>query len=220
MSDATPLPERLLEGYREWTSGAGSRNASLMRKLADLANGQSPTALVVSCCDSRVLATMLFQAEPGDLFMHRNIANLVPALDDAKAGPGLATAAAIEYAVAALRVPHAIVIGHSGCGGVKGCDAMCAGSAPELDDAASLVGAWVRMLRPARERVAHINDETERLRALEREGVALSLENLRTYPVVRDAVAAEDLALHGLWHDIGAGSLERLDPETKAWTPL
>ena len=220
MSDATPLPERLLEGYREWTSGAGDRNASLMRRLKGLADGQSPTALVVSCCDSRVLATMLFQAEPGDLFMHRNIANLVPALDDAKAGPGLATAAAIEYAVAALRVPHAIVIGHSACGGVKGCDAMCAGGAEELEDAASLVGAWVRMLRPARERVAHINDETERLRALEREGVALSLENLRTYPVVRDAVAAGDLALHGLWHDIGAGSLERLDPEAKEWVPL
>ena len=220
MSDATPLPERLLEGYRQWTSGAGDRNASLMRGLKGLADGQSPTALVVSCCDSRVLATMLFQAEPGDLFMHRNIANLVPALDDAKAGPGLATAAAVEYAVAALRVPHAIVIGHSACGGVKGCDAMCAGDAPELEDAASLVGAWVRMLRPARERVAHIADETARLRALEREGVALSLENLRTYPVVRDAEAAGDLALHGLWHDIGAGSLERLDPQAREWVPL
>ncbi|MFN3847547.1 MAG: carbonic anhydrase, partial [Paracoccaceae bacterium] len=118
---------------------------------------------------------------------------------------------AVEYAVTSLGVAHIIVLGHSNCGGVKGCDDMCTGHAPELDEKTSFVGRWMDILRPGFERVRHLPDDT-RQRALEKEAVLISLENLMTFPFVRDAVADDRLTLHGLWNDTGEGALEHYDP--------
>jgi carbonic anhydrase len=165
-----------------------------------------------------VHVTSIFGADQGEFFIHRNIANLVPpyVTDGAQHG----TSAAVEYAVTALRVAHILVIGHSACGGAKGCQQMCAGHAPELEQKTSFVGRWLEILRPGYERVKDIDDAARQLSALERQTVAVSLENLMSFPFVSERVNAGSLSLHGLWHDIGSGALEHYDAVRDAFVPL
>jgi len=174
--------------------------------------------MVIACCDSRVNVNAIFGAEPGDIFVHRNIANLVPPFQPD--GDHQGTSAAVEYAVTQLKVAHVIVIGHSECGGVKGCHEMCSGHAKSLEAHDSFLGRWLDILRPGYERVVDIEDRTTRLRAMEREAVAVSLRNLWTFPFVREAVESERMALHGLWFDIGEGVLEGYQSETGQFAPL
>ena len=165
--------------------------------------------MIISCCDSRVHVTALFGAEQGEFFIHRNIAALVPPFQPD--GDHHGTSAAIEYAVTALKVSQVIVLGHSSCGGVKGCHEMCLGNAPELEKAESFVGRWMDLLRPGFEQVRDIADENARLEALEKKAVLVSLENLMTFPFVAERVMDGSLALHGLWTDIGQGGLHIYD---------
>ena len=125
----------------------------------------------------------------------------------------------MEYAVTTLKVAHLIVVGHSACGGVKGCHDMCSGHAPALEEKTSFVGRWMDILRPGYERVSHL-PEAERLRALEKEAVLVSLENLMTFPFVAQAVDAGEMTIHGLWNDIGEGTLEQYDPAAGRFQPI
>ena len=210
-----PLPSYLTNRYLGWRATTYEQNRPWYRRLADA--GQHPRAMVISCCDSRVHVTSIFGADEGEFFIHRNIANLVPPYNPD--GDHHGTSAAIEYAVRNLKVAHVIVLGHSQCGGVAGCHAMCTGHAPELDDKTSFVGTWLNLLRPGYERVKDI-PEAERVTALEREAVVISLENLLTFPFVRAAVEAGDMSLHGLWNDIGEGTLWQYDAETGDYSCL
>lgn len=207
MADTKPLPTYLVQRYYGWKATTFEDNHAWYRRLAS--EGQRPRAMVISCCDSRVHVTAIFGAEQGEFFIHRNVANLVPAyLPD---GEPHGTSAAVEYAVTALKVAHIIVLGHSSCGGVKGCHDMCTGHAPELEKSSSFVGRWMDILRPGFERVKHIENETDRVAQLEREAVMVSIENLMTFPFVKDAVEKQELTLHGLWTDIAEGTLEQFD---------
>tara|TARA_B100000780_G_scaffold1772_1_gene1528 strand:- start:165 stop:689 length:525 start_codon:yes stop_codon:yes gene_type:complete len=174
--------------------------------------------MVISCCDSRVHATSIFGAEQGEFFIHRNIANLVPPYRPDSDHHG--TSAAVEYAVSALSVSHIIVLGHSNCGGVQGCLSMCSGEAPELEKTSSFVGRWMDILRPGYERVKDEPDRQKQLHMLEKEAVLVSLNNLMTFPFVRDAVENDLLALHGLWTEIGDGELEYFDPKADSFLPV
>ena len=207
MNSVKPLPTYLVQRYHGWKATTFEDNHAWYRRLAS--EGQRPRAMVISCCDSRVHVTAIFGAEQGEFFIHRNIANLVPAyLPD---GEPHGTSAAVEYAVSALNVSHIIVLGHSSCGGVKGCHDMCTGLAPELEKSSSFVGRWMDILRPGFDRVKHISDEVERVARLEREAVMVSIENLMTFPFVKGAVDKNELTLHGLWTDIAEGTLEQFD---------
>ena len=210
-----PLPSYLANRYHGWRATTYTENRPWYRRLADA--GQHPRAMVISCCDSRVHVTSIFGADEGEFFIHRNIANLVPPYNPD--GDHHGTSAAIEYAVRNLKVAHVIVLGHSQCGGVAGCHAMCSGHAPELDEKTSFVGTWLDLLRPGFERVKE-TPEAERITALERESVVISLENLLTFPFVREAVEAVRLTLHGLWNDIGEGGLEQFDSAQQAFIPI
>ncbi|MDO5620218.1 MAG: carbonic anhydrase [Paracoccus sp. (in: a-proteobacteria)] len=202
MQPMRPLPQYLSQRYHGWKATTFAENRAWYRRLID--EGQRPRAMVVSCCDSRVHVTSMFGADSGEFFIHRNIANLVPAY--APDGEQHGTSAAVEYAVNTLKVAHLIVMGHTSCGGVAGCHAMCSGHAPELEEKTSFVGRWMDILRPGYDRVKDL-PEADQVAALEREAVLVSLENLMTFPFVRAAVEAEDLTLHGLVHDIAAGEL-------------
>ena len=207
MDSVKPLPTYLVQRYHGWKATTFEDNHAWYRRLAS--EGQRPRAMVISCCDSRVHVTAIFGAEQGEFFIHRNIANLVPAyLPD---GEPHGTSAAVEYAVSALNVSHIIVLGHSSCGGVKGCHDMCTGLAPELEKSSSFVGRWMDILRPGFDRVKHISDEVERVARLEREAVMVSIENLMTFPFVKSSVDKNELTLHGLWTDIAEGTLEQFD---------
>jgi carbonic anhydrase len=207
MNQAKVLPAYLIQRYQGWKATTYRDNRAWYRRLAE--SGQHPRAMVISCCDSRVHVTSIFGADEGEFFIHRNVANLVPPYN--ADGEFHGTSAAVEYAVLALKVAHIVVLGHSNCGGVKGCHDMCSGIAPELEERSSFVGRWMDILRPGFERIKHIN-EADRTRALEKEAVIVSLENLMTFPFVRAAVEDDRLTLHGLWTDVGEGDLEQYDP--------
>jgi carbonic anhydrase len=201
------LPDYLRERYEHWKQASFPEHKDWFRKLAQ--EGQNPRAMVIACCDSRVAVTSVFGQRIGELFVHRNIANLVPPYTPD--GKHHGTGAAVEFAVTVLKVSHILVMGHSNCGGVRGCLEMCSGRAPHLDDPASLVGRWLDVLRPACATVADIAQERDRQTALEKEGIHLSLENLMGYPFVASAVDEGRLTLHGLWTDIAEMDLETYD---------
>lgn len=210
-----PLPSYLVSRYHGWKATTYTENRSWYRRLAD--EGQRPRAMVIACCDSRVHVTSIFGADSGEFFSHRNIANLVPPYNPD--GDHHGTSAAVEYAVTSLKVAHLIVLGHSQCGGVHGCHAMCTGHAPELEEKTSFVGAWLNLLRPAYEEVKELPEETQ-IEALEKQGVITSLENLMTFPFVKAAIESGSMTLHGLWHEIGTGGLEQFNPETGSFEQI
>jgi carbonic anhydrase len=216
MNEAKPLPAYLLQRYHGWKATTYTENRAWYRRLAS--DGQHPRAMVISCCDSRVHVTSIFGADQGEFFIHRNVANLVPAHQPDGAQHG--TSAAVEYAVQVLKVTHLIVLGHSNCGGVQGCLNMCTGAAPEMEAKDSFVGRWMDILRPRYDMVKDIEDREEQLRQLEKHSVLISLENLMTFPWLAEKVASGALTLHGLWTDIGEGGLEYYDPSTDRFAPV
>ena len=206
MDQARPLPSYLVQRFLGWRATSYQENKAWYRRLAEA--GQHPRAMVISCCDSRVHVASIFGADHGEFFIHRNIANLVPPYNPD--GEYHGTSAAVEYAVTSLKVAHVLVLGHSNCGGVKGCHDMCSGHAPELLEKTSFVGRWMDILRPGYQRVAHLPQD-QILMALEKQAILVSLENLISFPFVRDAVEDESLTLHGLWNNTGEGMLEQYD---------
>lgn len=215
MQTLSPLPQYLTKRYHGWKATAYAENSSWFRRLAN--EGQRPRAMVISCCDSRVHVTSIFGADSGEFFIHRNIANLVPPY--APDGLQHGTSAAIEYAVQALKVAHLIVVGHTRCGGVAGCHAMCSGAAPELEEKTSFVGRWMDILRPGYDRVKDLPAE-DQVAALEREAVLVSIENLMTFPFVRAAVESGDLSLHALVNDIAEGTLLQAEEGGRRWVQI
>lgn len=216
MSFARKLPGYLVNRFRGWHATSYTENKSWFRHLAN--EGQHPRTMLIACCDSRVHVTAIFGADQGEFFIHRNIANLVPPYSPD--GDYHGTSAAVEYAVTALKVAHLIVVGHSNCGGVRGCHDMCNGDAPHLTSGSSFVGRWMEILRPGFERTADIADTETRVAQMEREAVRISLNNLMTFPFVKDAIADERLTLHGVWHDIGEGTLDVYDSDADAFVSL
>ena len=215
MHNAKPLPHYLVSRYNGWRATTFAENRAWYNRLAE--DGQRPRAMIISCCDSRVHVTSIFGADTGEFFIHRNIANLVPPYTPD--GHQHGTSAAVEYAVTALKVAHILVVGHSNCGGVKGCHDMCTGHAPELEAETSFVGRWMDILRPGFEKVSHLPKDVI-LPALEKEAVLVSLENLMSFPFVRDAVENDLLTLHGMWNNTGEGELEQYDPEKGQFVPV
>jgi carbonic anhydrase len=191
--------DELIAGYRRFRAGTWPAERNRFEELSQV--GQNPRALVIACSDSRTDPQMVFNAAPGELFVIRNVANLVPPYgpDDQPHG----VSAAIEYAVRALRVRTIVVMGHAMCGGIN---ALINGTPAEVSD---FVGQWVRIAEPARVRAMAAPPE-RRLDACERESVRLSVENLMTFPWIKDAVVAGELKLHGCFFDIRSGILERL----------
>ena len=216
MLQAKPLPAYLVHRFQGWRATTWQDNKAWYRRLAS--GGQHPRAMVISCCDSRVHVTSIFGADEGEFFIHRNIANLVPPYNPD--GEYHGTSAAVEYAVKVLQVAHVVVLGHANCGGVKGCHDMCSGHAPALDEKSSFIGRWMDILRPGYDRIGAGGSESERLTLLEKQAVVVSLENLMTFPFVHDAVAAEEVTLHGLWTSTGEGTLEQFDAVSGGFLPV
>ncbi|GGG69798.1 carbonic anhydrase [Salipiger pallidus] len=215
MQAAKPLPNYLVQRFHGWKATSYSENHAWFKRLAS--EGQHPRAMIISCCDSRVHVTSIFGADTGEFFIHRNIANLVPPYQPD--GNQHGTSAAVEYAVTALKVAHVIIMGHSSCGGVQGCLDMCSGKAPELEEKSSFVGRWMDILRPGYEKVKDLPEEALP-KALEQQAILTSLENLMTFPFVKQAVESQELSLHGVWHEIGTGSLETYDPKAGSFSGI
>jgi len=182
-----------------------------------LRQGQNPRALVISCCDSRADPGMLMGAGPGDIFVVRNVANLVPPYRNGAEMPGIR--ADIEFAVKGLNVEHIIILGHSGCGGIR---ALMDGEGI-TENHYEFIGTWVSIARAARERVLRElagQPDAVQARACERWAISLSLDNLLSFPWIRERVEAGTMALHGWYFDIDAGELLAYSQETLSFSPL
>ena len=205
----TDFPQSLLDGYRSFKAGRYARERDRYRALAEY--GQRPEVMVIACCDSRSAPETIFSAVPGDLFVVRNVANLVPPRESDSCCHG--TSAALEFAVQGLKVRHIVVLGHGRCGGIR---AALHPSAPPLspDD---FIGKWVKLLAPATEEAAAGGPLTdaERQTALERASIRSSIANLRTFPYVSVLESRGQLGLHGAWFDIAEGELWTMDPTSE-----
>ncbi len=182
-----------------------------------LRQGQSPRALVISCCDSRADPGMLMGAGPGDIFVVRNVANLVPPYRNGAEMPGIR--ADIEFAVKGLNVDQIIIMGHSGCGGIR---ALMDGEGI-TENHYEFIGSWVTIARAARERVLReLAGESRAVQetACNQWAIALSLDNLMSFPWIRQRVEAGTLALHGWYFDIDAGELLAYSTATQCFAPL
>lgn len=196
--------KRLLEGYRAFRAGRWPVERAHYEELAK--RGQNPEYLVIACSDSRADPATIFNASPGELFVVRNVAGIVPPFESDKSYHG--TSAAIAFAVLQLKVRNVLVLGHAQCGGVQAAlDGKLAAGIPFL-------GHWIELLRPALEHSAHIDDTHARHVAMERDCVRLSLDNLMAFPFVAERVKAGSLVLHGARFGIANGELEVLDPVT------
>lgn len=194
----------LIAGYQRFREVAWPGRKQLFEQLA--AKGQKPETLVIACSDSRVDPQMIFDAGPGEMFIVRNVANLVPPYQPDANYHG--TSAAIEFAVRVLKVKHVVVMGHAQCGGVH---ALLEGAPPQARD---FVAEWMTIAEPARlETEASGVPEPERHRFCEQCCVKLSLGNLASFPWVRDRVAAGDLRLHGAYFGVATGKLELLQDD-------
>ena len=199
------FPAKLLDGYRNFMSGRYTDERERYRVLAD--TGQRPHTLLIACCDSRAAPETIFDCGPGELFVVRNVANMVPPYEPDSQFH--ATSAALEYAIQVLKIRNIVVMGHGRCGGIQ------AALDPALEPLSpgDFIGRWMSLVRPAAEQIQN-NDlmtQTERQTALERVSIRNSIANLLTFPFVQHGTEAGELSVHGAWFDISTGELWVMD---------
>ncbi|GLQ11525.1 carbonic anhydrase [Devosia yakushimensis] len=199
------FPDHLLKGHANFMAGRYAREKDRIRDLAE--EGQTPTTMIIACCDSRAAPEMIFDAGPGELFVLRNVANLVPTYQPDGGQHG--TSAGIEFAVKALGIANIVIMGHGRCGGIKA--ALNPGLKPL--DAGDFIGKWMNMLGELPDQLVQNDLMTagERQTALERISIRNSIRNLRTFPYVAALEAEGKLAVHGAWFDISTGELWVMD---------
>lgn len=207
------LPQRLLDGYVNFRNGRYASEAERYKRLGQ--GMQKPTVMIIACCDSRAAPETIFDAGPGEIFVVRNVANLVPPYTPD--GGHHATSAALEFAILALGVRHVVVMGHGRCGGIH---AAVQDSDPLTHT--DFIGSWMRGIKDVARYVAHKPDEHEDAfeRRVERASVEHSLANMRTFPWVRLRENSNQLSIHGAWFDIALGELHAYDEARKAWTSI
>ncbi len=200
---------KLIAGFQRFQANYFGGDRELFARLKQ---GQNPGAMVIACSDSRVDPAILLDAQPGDLFMVRNVANLVPPYERGAGLHGVSTA--LEFGVCVLGVAHLIVLGHSQCGGVR---ALMEGTQGDF------MGNWVNIAARAKERVLAEfpgASHQEQCHACEEASILVSLENLLTFPWIRERVEQGKLVLHGWYFDIDSGRLVAYDASARAFQPL
>jgi len=207
-------PDRLIEGFRRFREQHFTEDDALYRQL--VTDGQAPRIMVVACCDARVDPAIVLDCAPGDLFVIRNVANLVPPAESRNSGRH-GTSAALEFGVRNLGVEHIIVLGHAHCGGIR---SLFSGSGVESD---SYINSWMRMAEEVHAGVLHDlpgASPQQQMTACEQRAILVSLGNLMTFPWVRERIENGALALHGWYFDIEHGQLLQYNPASRAFEAL
>lgn len=203
----------LVSGYRRFRDAGWAKQRE---RWSELAEGQSPAVMVVACSDSRVDPSTIFDASPGEMFVVRNVANLVPPFELGGGRHGVS--AALEFAVTQLEVREILVMGHGRCSGCSA--ALSQNFLNAKPGEGGFISRWIGMLDEAREQVVHDHGSeptAPAIRAMEHAAVKVSLANLRTFPCVREREAAGQIRLHGAWFSIDEGELYILDPASGAF---
>lgn len=204
------LPKRLLEGYGNFRAGRFASETERYRKLGE--GAQRPTIMMIACCDSRAAPETIFDAGPGEMFVVRNVANLVPPYGPD--GGHHATSAALEFAVLSLGVRDIVVMGHGRCGGIR---AAISDDGPLSHT--DFIGSWMRPIKDVARVTARLPGQgaDQHEREVERASIEHSLANLRTFPWVRLREKSGELALHGAWFDISMGELHNYRESPPGW---
>ncbi len=204
----TDFPQRLIEGYSAFLTERLPHEQIRYRQLAE--QGQAPEIMVIGCCDSRCSPEVIFDAGPGEIFVSRNIANLVPPYTPDSAQRSMS--AALEFAVQALKVKHIVVLAHAQCGGIR----AYAEEAEPLSPG-DFIGNWMSIIEPAATAVGPRGDRSVReyITALEQTSAVKTLDNLMTFPYVRRRVEAGELYLHAAYFGVASGDLSIYDPAQK-----
>jgi carbonic anhydrase len=213
MEIAMKMPVDLRDGYRRFRDFRLEQEAERYRSLAQ---EQKPSTMVIGCADSRVDPSTIFGAAPGELFVVRNIAALVPPFEETGTYHG--TSAAIEFAVTALKVDNIVVLGHGMCGGIAASLAVA-----ESRPVGRFVKPWVELIGALRDELVDripASQPEQRQRALERMAIQQSIENLQTFPFVAEAVDGGSLELHGAWFSIADAELQWLDWDSGVFEPI
>ena len=196
--------DKVLKGYERFRTGYFQRNREHLEKLA---RQQAPDVAMVSCCDSRVDTGILFDAEPGEIFVIRNVANLIPPFE--LKGDYHGTSAALEFAVTCLKVKEVMVLGHANCGGIR---ALMENDGNIKKD--GFIDRWMQIAAPAKKEVLARNDLDsfdEKIDACEKTAISYSLRNLLTHPWVRERVEQGKLQLVGYFYELHNGQLMKID---------
>jgi carbonic anhydrase len=206
------FPDRLIDGYKNFLGGRFARERERYDTLAE--RGQQPEIMVIGCCDSRVSPEVIFDARPGELFVMRNVANLVPPYETH--GQFHGTSAALEFAVQGLGIGHIVVLGHARCGGIR---SFAEKQAPL--SSGDFIGKWMSIIAPAADTLEDPGEvpSGDYITKLELAGIEQSLANLMTFGSIRRRIA-EGMELHGAYFDIATGRLLIRDPATKAYAPV
>jgi carbonic anhydrase len=198
------FPQRLIDGYSAFAVGRLHAEQDRYRELAEL--GQSPEIMVVGCCDSRVSPEVIFDARPGELFVVRNVANIIPPYSPDGQAHGVS--AALEFGVAALKIKHIVVLGHAHCGGVK----AFAEDAEPLSPG-DFIGKWMQLMAPAAGKVGPRGDLSlaDYMTKLEQANIGNSLDNLLTFPRLAKLIERGEIQTHGAYFGVASGELYVLD---------
>ena len=202
----------LKEKYKDWYNDTYLKKKNLFESLSK--EGQSPKYIIISCVDSRVDPNSIFKSEPGELLVHRNIANIVPPYDYITEHSG--TIAAIEFGITVLNIKNIIVMGHSGCGGIKNGFQMCKDDGFNSN---SSISNWLNLLKPAYKKIDSSRDE-DSIKELEKISIKTSLENLKSYPFIQERINNKEINIYGSWINIGSGQIETLNFNTASFQPL
>ncbi len=207
------FPQRLIDGYNAFAGGRLQREQDRYRELAE--RGQSPQIMVIGCCDSRVSPEVIFDAGPGELFVVRNVANLIPPYSPDGTYHGVS--AALEFGVGALRVQHIVVLGHAYCGGVRAYAEEQAPLSP-----GDFIGRWMSLLAPAAKKLGGRGDmaPADYLRRLEQAAIVNSLDNLMTFPRLARLIEKGKIATHGAYFGVASGDLSVLDKASGEFRPI
>jgi carbonic anhydrase len=206
------FPQDLKEKYKDWYNDTYLKKKNLFESLSK--EGQSPKYIIISCVDSRVDPNSIFKSEPGELLVHRNIANIVPPYDYITEHSG--TIAAIEFGITVLNIKNIIVMGHSGCGGIKNGFQMCKDDGFNSN---SSISNWLNLLKPAYKKIDSLTEE-DSINELEKISIKTSLENLKNYPFIQERINNKEINIYGSWINIGSGEIETLNFDTASFHPL
>jgi carbonic anhydrase len=206
------FPQRLIDGYCAFASGRLQAEQNRYRELAE--RGQQPEIMVIGCCDSRVSPEAIFDAGPGELFVVRNVANLVPPY--APDGMYHGVSAALEFGVGVLKVKHIVVLGHAHCGGVRAY-AEDAGPISPGD----FIGRWMSLMAPAAGKVGARGtlSRAEYLERMEKASIVNTLDNLLTFPRLKKLIERGSVAIHGAYFGVATGELSVLDRASGEFRP-
>jgi len=209
------FPQRLIDGYNAFADGRLQKEQDRYRDLA--ARGQSPEIMVIGCCDSRVSPEVIFDASPGELFVVRNVANLIPPYSPDGTYHGVS--AALEFGVGALRVKHIVVLGHARCGGVH---AFAENDHRQPLSAGDFIGKWMSLIEPAAKKVGPRGDASpdDYQKRLEQASIVNSLDSLMTFPRLAKLIEKGKVATHGAYFGVATGDLSVLDKATGEFKPI